>query len=258
MDSARVLELHRRGIEAWIPTLVHASPGAEMLAVDGVVAAVVPGAPSRSIVNAGLYEDARGLRKALPVLAEAYERAGVAASTMWMLAPDPEAERILEQGGYALDGEPAAMFCELAALPSPEPGDLDWDADATPAQVGRVNDLAYGHPEGEGVGVAIGTAPPGMPIRSYRARVDGELSCVLQTVDLGSDCLIIWVATVPDRRGLGLASRLLRAALADAQARGLRTSTLQASMLGRGVYQRVGYELVSRLRLYERRLTPPG
>lgn len=255
MDPARVLELQRRAIEAWIPTLVHASPGAEMLALNGVIAAVLPACPQRSLVNGAIYEDVRGLRAALPELAAAYERAGVRASTVWVLEPNREATTLLEEAGYVYDGEPAGMVVELVDLGEPDLGDLDWDSDASPEEVGRVNDLAYGYPEGEGVSPAIGAPPQFVEVRSYRARLAGVIACVLQTIDVGSDCMISWVATVPEHRGRMLASRLLGAALVEARDRGLRTSSLQASMLGRGVYERLGYTLGLRLQLYERRLS---
>lgn len=254
MDAATVLELQRRGIEAWIPTLVHASPGAEMLALNGVVASVLPACPQRSLVNAAIYEDVGGLRTALPELTSAYDRAGVRGSTVWVLEPDPEATALLEEAGYAFDGEPAGMAMELADLGDAEPTGLDWDSEASPEEVGRVNDVAYGYPDGEGVSAAIGTPPSFIEVRSYRARVDGETACVMQAADVGSDCMISWVATLPEHRGRTLASRLLRVALGEARERGLRTSSLQASMLGRGVYERLGYHPALRLQLYERRV----
>ncbi len=225
-----------------------------MLALDGVVAAVLPEAPQRSLLNGGTYEDVRGLRTALPVLADAYDRAGVRASTIWIVERNPEAVAVLEENAYVLDGEPAAMHLELTDLTEPDLEGLDWDDGAAPKEVALVNDLAYGYPEGEGLGSGIGAGPPGMGIRSYRARVGGELACVLQTLDIGSDCLIMWVATLPEYRGQRLASRLLSAALIEARSRGVRSSSLQSSMLGRGVYERLGYELVFQLGLYERRV----
>jgi GNAT superfamily N-acetyltransferase len=80
------------------------------------------------------------------------------------------------------------------------------------------------------------------------------VAAVLQTADVGSDCLIMWVATLPGHRGKRLASRLLAMALGEARERGMKTTTLQASMLGRRVYERLGYRLISTLRLHERRL----
>ena len=219
---------------------------------DGVVAVVAPHSPKRSLLNGAIHSGAAGLERALPELTEAYDRAGVAA-TMWTIEPDPAVDALLEEAGYLLDGEPAAMFADLSELPAADPGDLDWDASATAEELGRVNDLAYGYPFDEGVSAGIGE-PAGLAPRSYRARVAGEVASVLQTADVGSDCLIMWVATLAQHRGQRLTSRLLGAALQDARERGMQTTSLQASMLGRGVYERLGYELICPLRLHERRL----
>ncbi len=199
-----------------------------------------------------MYRDVEGLERALPALADAYDRAGVAA-VMWTIEPDPEVERILAGAGYAFDGEPAAMVAELSEMPPADLGDLDWDAEATPEEVGRINDVAYGYPRDQGLSTAIGEPPAEFATRSYRARVGGEVAAVLQTADIGSDCVVMWVATLPEHRGKGLASRLIQAALTGARGRGLETTSLQASMLGRGVYERIGYELVAPLRIHERR-----
>jgi GNAT superfamily N-acetyltransferase len=253
MDRDRALELQARGLEAWIRVCAEVADGGELIERDGVVAAIVPGARHRSIASSALHSGPASLESALPALAATYDRAGVAAA-MWTVEADPEAERLLETAGYAFDGEPAAMVAELSAMPRVDLEDLDWDAAATAAEVGRVNDLAYGHPEGEGVTAAIGTPPAELNPFSYRARVEGELAAVLQTLDVGTDLMVTWVATLPGHRGKRLASRLLHAALEDARGRGLVTTSLQASMLGRGVYERAGYELVGSLRLHERRV----
>ena len=47
--------------------------------------------------------------------------------------------------------------------------------------------------------------------------------------------------------------RLTAVALADAQRRGLATSSLQASALGQPVYERLGFAGDFRLHMYERR-----
>ncbi len=254
MDPVDGLRLQRRVIETFIRLTAASSPGGRVVEAGGVVGAVLPACPHRSIVNSALHRGGGGLEQALPQLARAYADSGVAAAAMWTIEPDPEAEGVIEAAGYAFDGEPAAMFLDLATLAPADPGDLDWDAQAEPAEIGLVNDLAYGYPEGEGVAEAIGQAPAEFAVRSYRARVAGRTACVLQTIDVEDDCLISWVATLPAHRGKGLASRLLCVALAEAVARGRATSTLQASMLGRAVYQRLGYETIAPLRLHEWRV----
>lgn len=253
MDTAAALQLQQRCLGASIRMVAHASPVGELIELDGVTAAINPACSERSIVNSAVYRDAGALEAALPILASAYAEAGVRASAVWTIEPEPGAIAVLEDAGYVLDSEPAAMCLDLSKPAHADPGELDWDAEAAPAEVGRVNDLAYAYPDGEGIGAAIGDAPPGVAVRSYRARVGGEVAAVLQTADVGSDCFIAWVATLQAHRGNGLASRLLTAALDEARERGLRTSTLQASMLGRGVYERLGYSVVSQLQLHEKR-----
>ena len=49
------------------------------------------------------------------------------------------------------------------------------------------------------------------------------------------------VYTLPEHRGRGLGERLTRAVLKEAQARGLKSANLNASAMGRGVYERLGF-----------------
>jgi GNAT superfamily N-acetyltransferase len=252
MDTAHVTALQRSGIAAWLRGLAEASPGATSYDADGVVAAVVPVCPERSVVNSVVYEEAERLGAALDDLARLYADAGVQAWTVWTPETDAGAISILESAGHHLDGEPPAMWIDLADAPGAEPGDLDSDDRATPAEVGTVNDLAYGFSD-DGVGRAIASTAPADHVRFYRARVEGEVAAVLETIDVESDCVIAWVATLPRFRGRGLASRLMRRALAAARDRGLETSTLQASPMGSPVYERLGYRTAFRLRMYERR-----
>jgi predicted acetyltransferase len=83
--------------------------------------------------------------------------------------------------------------------------------------------------------------------------VDGETACVLGTMDHDDDLGFYFVATHPDRRGLGLASRLMTVALADAVERGLETSSLQGSPMGQPIYRKLGYGDDFTMRMYERR-----
>ena len=95
--------------------------------------------------------------------------------------------------------------------------------------------------------------PADVPLRLYRARVDGATASVLGTIDQGDDCGVYLVATLKGHRGEGLSRRLLHLALAEARERGMRTSSLQASKLGQPVYERLGYETVCELQMWERR-----
>jgi GNAT superfamily N-acetyltransferase len=252
VDIDRGLALQRSSIRAWFDFLAGRSEGARVVRLEGVTAGVLPATPDRSVTNSVTYEDAAALSAALDALASEYDAAGVRAWTVWAPAHDAEAIGILERAGHKFDARPAAMTLELVDLPDIDSRDLDWDADADPADVGRVNDVSYGW-EGPSFSAAIGSAAVEPPARLYQARVDGEVACVLQTIDCEGDCGVYFVATLPQYRGQALARRLMLAALAEARERGCETSTLQASPMGEPVYERLGYQTPCRLHMYERR-----
>ncbi len=232
--------------------LAAGSKHAALFERDGVLGAIVPSCPDRSVVNSVTYDDAGSLQAALPELAAAHARAGVRAWTVWVPEDDHEIAALLEASGHQLDSTPAAMVLELAGLRDADPGDLDWDANAVPGDIGRVNDLAYGLPEPT-FGDAIAELPREPPLRLYQARVDGQPASVLGTLDDGDDCGIYFVATLKEHRGRRLAGRLLHVALTEARDRGLRTSSLQSTKLGSPVYERLGYEALFTIQMWERR-----
>jgi GNAT superfamily N-acetyltransferase len=251
LSPQRARQLQKRGLRDWITLLGHSSPGARVHTAAGVTASIVPACPGRSICNSVTYDDAAALVGALDELAEIYVDAGISAWTVWTPDDDGDAIDILEAADHALDATPMAMSLRLDAFEPPEIGDLDWDTHPDPADLGRLNDLAYGLPED--ALLSPGLTHPGPAVTLYQARVDGEPACILGTMDHDEDLGFYFVATHPDRRGLGLATRLMTVALLDARERGLETSSLQASPAGHPVYARMGYADDFRLRMYERR-----
>jgi GNAT superfamily N-acetyltransferase len=165
---------------------------------------------------------------------------------------DIEAIELLLAAGHVFDGSPTAMTLELAHFEVRDDSALDWTDAGDPADLGRINDLAYGLPADSGM--AAGLAAPGPELTIYDARVDGEVACVLGASDHDSDLGVYFVATEPRHQGAGLAGRLLRVCLAAARERGLKTSSLQSSARGKPVYEALGYVEHFALDLYERRL----
>jgi GNAT superfamily N-acetyltransferase len=87
------------------------------------------------------------------------------------------------------------------------------------------------------------------------ARADGRPASVVGTHDHGGDSCIVYVATLPEARGRGLASRLMAHALHEARGRGATTTSLQATKMGYPVYARLGYRDLGALQMWERRVT---
>ena len=172
---------------------------------------------------------------------------------MWVPEHDRETAALLGEAGHVLDATPAAMVCEPANVQPPDPGALDLMPAPTFAEVADLNDRAYGYAE-QPFRRAFGASPTD-GAWLYVARVDGEPAACVVTEDHhdGSDCGIYWVATAAEARGRGLGTALMRQALADAHQRGCRTSTLQATRLGRPIYERVGYRSIGTLEMWERR-----
>jgi GNAT superfamily N-acetyltransferase len=238
----------------WFRLVAGASPGARLLERDGVAASVVPAAPERAVLNSVLYEDADGLAAAYDEITAAYAEAG-ASWTVWVPPGDERAREVLEAAGHVLDAEPAVMAVDLSRVKRPPADALeDWTAEGDPADVGPLNDRAYTF--GTDSFTRAFASLPASELTIYVARLQGRPAGCLMIVDHDGNADVEWVAVVPEARGHGIAGKLLGHALADAAERGLETSTLVATRLGRPVYERLGYRQVGVLHMWERRAAP--
>jgi ribosomal protein S18 acetylase RimI-like enzyme len=144
-----------------------------------------------------------------------------------------------------------AMPCLGIELASAALDDGERDPEPPPLSVvGEVNDRAYGQLEALGpLLVALdGDARVGV----HGIRVDRAWACVALTLRFGDDASVQYVATEERFRRRGLASRLLRAALARERDAGAATATLQASPDGLAVYERLGFRRVALLNAFLR------
>jgi GNAT superfamily N-acetyltransferase len=142
-----------------------------------------------------------------------------------------------------------AMAIELVSPPEAPP---DIERGVGLEEVGAVNDLAYGNAD-HGVQRAFARLPAGAVHAYGRRDRDGGLLSVGLAFDRGDDATIQYVATTPAAQRAGHATAIMRAALADAAARRLATTTLTASDEGRPVYERLGYRVVGTVELWRRR-----
>jgi GNAT superfamily N-acetyltransferase len=81
-------------------------------------------------------------------------------------------------------------------------------------------------------------------VRLYSGLVDGAVVATSMLIATGAVAGIYWVATLEEHRGRGYGEALTAAAIAGGREFGCRTASLQASKLGRPVYQRMGFEHV--------------
>jgi GNAT superfamily N-acetyltransferase len=239
----------------WLRLVGRASPGARVLERAGVTAALVPAAPERAVVNSVTYQVPHGLATAYDEVAAAYDEIG-AAWTVWVPSTDQGTRAALLRAGHVLDSAPAAMELDLRnGVERPPRGALeDWTAEGDVSEVGPLNDRAYTF--GTDSFTRAFAALPTDELRTYLARVNGEPAACLVVVDHEANADVQMVAVVPEARGQGLAGKLLAHALADAAERGLETSTVVATKLGRPVYERLGYRDFGVLQMWERRPEP--
>jgi ribosomal protein S18 acetylase RimI-like enzyme len=230
-----------------------ASPDARVIERDGVTAAVVPAAAERAVVNSAMYDDAAGLAAAYDELDAAYAEVG-AVWTVWVPSRDEGAHAALNRAGHALDAVPVVMAVDLDKVERPPADALeDWTADGDVREVGPLNDRSYAFGTDSFTRALAGL--PAAQLTTYIARHDGRAAGCLIIVDHEGNADVEMVAVVPEARGHGIAGKLLAHALADAAERGLETSTLVATRLGRPVYERLGYREFGTIQMWERR--PP-
>jgi GNAT superfamily N-acetyltransferase len=249
-DDAGWLELIRSGQP---PTwkLIAEGSGGSVVERDGMLAAIVPAAPDRSVFNSVFYEDGERLLASLDELSVAYETAGVRAWTVWVPEEDRETAAGLAEAGHLDDAEPRDMGMPLTDLRIPDPDpELTIAEREDYGEMARLNEIAYGHPRGDFRAVAEAPMPD---LRIYFAELEGEAVAALAVWKHDTDAVVIWVATVPEARGRGISGRLLARALVDARDQGLETSTLQATKLGYPVYEKLGYREFGTQHMWERR-----
>ena len=123
-------DLYRRGNETVVASweaYAHSAPGAAVLRLPGVTAAVFPNEPERTVYNNALVERP----DAVAAMEAAYAAAGVERLAAWVHESDPRLRRALERRGYRLDTTTRAMAVVLADVRLPKPrvelGSLGWD-----------------------------------------------------------------------------------------------------------------------------------
>ena len=244
-------------LAAWIREAAAGCADARVHERDGVVAQVSPAVPDASLFNSVTYSDADALRAALPELESVYADAGVRAWTVWIHESDVAAAAHVRAAGHELDSSPEGMGCGLDELIAPERVDaLDYSEAPGLEDLQAVLSRGYGFPL-EVSRRALARVPSGAQTLVGVARLEGRPACTAQVTIAGSDAGVYAVATVPEARGQGLARRLQYQLLQRARERGALTTSLQASAMGRPVYEALGYASFGPMNMWERRTAKP-
>jgi GNAT superfamily N-acetyltransferase len=247
-------ELRRRaiaGVRDEVVAFAGGAPDSRLIERPGLLAAVVPATPRRSIFNSVVYDDPAAVGREHEALAGAYRDADVRSWTVWVPDEDRATAALLAERGHSLDSVPRAMALDLAELAAgpPRPAGVE-PGPVGPAVAAELNDRAYGYGAGEGFGAAL---PGESAIRWHGAFEGGEPVGCVGTIELGDDCCVTGVATPPEFQRRGIAGWLLRRALAEAREQGMASASLQASKAGAPAYERLGFRDLGHLEMWELR-----
>lgn len=237
-DDRQLRERAFASVRAEVESFGSGHPDSALIRREGLLAAVTPAAPERSVFNSVLYEDPAALTGELDALAEAYEARGIRAWTVWVPDRDRETARLLAERGHLLDAAPRAMAARLADL-GPEPA-APQGIEPGPGGVAvatALNDRAYGYAT-----PAFAAAVTGETALDWHLAYAGETPVAsVGTIAFGDDCCVTGVATHPDHQGRGIATWLMLRALAEARQGGAQTASLRATRPGAPVYARLGF-----------------
>lgn len=233
--------LYRRGMATLVASWMEdarCSDGAHVVHVAGVAAAVFPCGPERDYYNNALLErglSSRQRAEAIEAMESAYVAASVDRFAAWAHESDRPMHRELERRGYRLDTTTRAMGMTLhgAHLPNSEVelAPPSWHEHVRVAELPR-DFLAKADPAA--YHVAIG-------------KLDGENVSTAIALDLGGDCGIYNVGTLPHARRRGLAAGVTTALLRDALTRGCLTASLQATPMAEPLYLALGFRDLGRI-----------
>lgn len=250
--DAQLEQRRRAGAPAFWRALTAGAPGASVIERDGgLVAAVLPGSPRRSVMNCVFYEEGEAVLAARDELDAAYRDAGVDAWTVWVLPGDEPTAAGLRDAGHVLDATPAAMGGVLAEMDLAPRGIAEVVRSDDWAAMARLNAAAYTTPEEDWVS-ALGDQTDALGVLyAIGDPADPDASAFISSH--AGNAEVCFVATRAELRGRGLASELLRHALREASAAGCETTTLEATKLGQPVYERMGFRVLGELEMWERR-----
>jgi ribosomal protein S18 acetylase RimI-like enzyme len=226
----------------------HAGPGS-VIEREGLVASLVPNAPDSPTLNAAVAIEPDAGPALLSELADRYATANVRRWGVWLDGSAKPAARAFAAAGMVVTTASPGMGARIEDL---NPASDDEQPQRTDlATVGRINDLAYGNFDAR-LERTLQPLPNDL-LRAYRVDQDGKPAAVAMTLHHHEDCGVSFVATIPQARRRGLATQVMRHALADAHTFGCTTSTLQATDVGERLYSGIGYRHLCVMQLWERR-----
>lgn len=200
-----------------------------------------------------LGRDAASIEEALGLSTECVKTSGI--PVLWRVSPSAESAELrahLESVGLQLRDPHPAMLADLFDLPTqPSVEGLAIKA-ATSARErhewGRLTIEAFGMEES--LRDAMGRCEATIPASLYEDQprftgyLNGEPVAVSSLIMTDGVAGIYAVATLPDARKRGIGTAMTMHAMKEGARRGAKVATLQATSMGRPVYEEIGFRTV--------------
>jgi ribosomal protein S18 acetylase RimI-like enzyme len=179
----------------------------------------------------------------------------------WWVSPEAQAEgakQTLAEAGLEFDGMAPAMACDLAGFEGaamPEGLQIETvqgpDARAAWADVAAPG-FHFDSTQTAAMSAAERDIPESWLKGQYRylGLLDGKPVAVSSLVMAGGYAGIYAVATLADARRRGIGAAMTAHAMAEGRAQGADQAVLQATEMGKPVYERLGYRTVLEYALY--------
>jgi len=209
--------------------------------LPGVRAFALPGRAANLFQQQVLYSDARALAEALGPLEAWYRELGVRAWRVPVYPGDTAAQAVLTRAGHRPEDAIPAMGIPLAHPPPQLPPGTTLEHPEDLHEVLKLNALCYGQEHVDYFESWRPQLQPSSPLYAVLVRQGGRALAGGVSFEQDGTAGIYLVATHPEARRQGLAGLVMRGLHADARARGCTVAVLQASALGHGLYQRLGY-----------------
>lgn len=173
---------------------------------------------------------------------------------LWRVSPNaasPDVLATLEQAGLRLEFREPALIAALASMPSPEPVEgLTIETATTPAGRAEWAALACdGFGLADDVRAAMSVAESTIPDGEYETQfrytgyLGGKPVAVSSLVMAGGLAGIYAVATLPEARKRGIGAAMTLHATSEGKAKGADITVLQATDMGRPIYERIGFRV---------------
>lgn len=211
----------------------------------------IPHCLFNSVILSG--HDPAAIETALDLAADCARSGGV--PVLWRVGPSAESAELrarLERAGLKPADPQPAMLVDLSNLPPPPNIKGLVIATATGPEErrewGRLTIAAF--EMDDGLGVAMGTCEATIPAGLFEdqprftGHLDGEPVAVSSLVMTNGLAGVYAVATLPHARKRGIGRAMTLHAMAEGLRRGATMATLQATPMGRPIYEKIGFRTV--------------